>query len=180
MSSSISLLVFQSFGWSYILNSRQGSIQQLFLPISHSVMSQFSMLISISFPCVFCSSIESLHVPSCRLRQLCFFLCSQTSPLLQSQPCQCLFLSLHRMSLRCPHHLQIWCSDRRRFCHQCYSFQLFSFRLNDEAQHLALCRLNHSFVFTARRPCSRCVAKSRRDRGVEETQAEFEHVFLRC
>ena len=48
-----------------------------------------------------------------------------------------------------------------------FNFFVFSFRLNDEAQHLALSRLNHSFVFSARRPCSRCVAKSRGDRGVE-------------
>ena len=87
------------------------------------VMSQFSMLVSISFSCVFCCSIESLHVPSCQLRQLGFFLCSRTDPLLQSQSCQYLFLSLHRMSLRCPYHLQIWCSDHRRFCHQCFNFQ---------------------------------------------------------
>ena len=48
-----------------------------------------------------------------------------------------------------------------------FNFFVFSFRLNDEAQHLALSRLNHSFVFSTRRPCSRCIAKSRGDRGVE-------------
>ena len=37
-----------------------------FFSIFHSVMLRFSMLISISFFCVFCSSNESLHVPSCQ------------------------------------------------------------------------------------------------------------------
>ena len=59
-------LAYRSFCWSFFLKSAQGSIQQLFLEIFHSVMLRFSMLISISFFCVFCSSIESLHVPSCQ------------------------------------------------------------------------------------------------------------------
>ena len=29
------------------------------------------------------------------------------------------------MSLHCPHHLQISCSDHHRFLHQCYNFQSF-------------------------------------------------------
>ena len=73
--------------------------------------------------CVFCSSIESLHVPSCLKRQLCFFWCIRSNPLLRSQSYLFPFQSLHQMSLHCPHHLQILCPDHRRFLHQCYNFQ---------------------------------------------------------
>ena len=117
-----------------------------FLTIFHSVMSQFSMLISISFFCVFCSSIESLHIPSCQLRQLCFFLCSQSNPLLRSQPCQYLYQSLHQMSLRfCALTITAFIISATIFCLVIISFLnfmfnnllfnvfVFSFRLYDEA-----------------------------------------------
>ena len=66
-------LVYRSLCWSYILNSDLGSIQQLFF--NHLSLGDVALL-SANFHfifCVFCSSIESLHVPSCLKRQLCFF-----------------------------------------------------------------------------------------------------------
>ena len=41
-------------------------------------------------------------------------------------------------------------------------------------------RLNHSFVFFTRCPCSCCVAKSRRNCGIEKAQTMFEHVVCWC
>ena len=43
------------------------------------------------------------------------------------------------------------------------------FCLDNESQHLALCRLNHSFVFFVRCPCFRFVTDSRRNCDVEKS-----------
>ena len=105
-------LAYRSLCWSCILNSDLGSIQQAAF-FNHLSLGDVALL-SANFHfifCVFCSSIESLHVPI------------RSNPLLQSQLYLFPFQSLHQMSLHCPRRLQILCSDHHRFLHQCCNFQ---------------------------------------------------------
>ena len=101
------------------------------------------------------------------------------------------------MSLNCPHHFRFCALTITAFFIRAtifslvynsflifglnillFNFLVFSFRLDDESQHLALRRLNHSFVFFARCPCSCCVTKSRRNCGIEKAQSMIEQVFF--
>ena len=99
----------------------------LFSAIFHSVMLRFSVPISISFLCVSCSSIESLRILSFPLHLQYFFLCIQSSLLLQSQLYQSHRRHRLQMKLHCPRHCESLCSDRLRFHHLCYTFHWCQF-----------------------------------------------------
>ena len=77
------------------------------------------------------------HVPSCQLRQLCFFLCSRTNPLLQS--------AVHIIFRFAALIIATFVISATIFCfvvisffncmfdNLLFNFFVFSFRLNDEA-----------------------------------------------